>query len=108
VPGLDGVYAVGDATTFPVKQGGLATQQADLVAAQIAGRDRDLPLLRPCLRAIVLTGREPLYLTATISGGESVTSTASRECPWWPPHKIAARHLAPYLADLEQRGARHV
>ena len=27
VDGLDGVYAAGDATNFPIKQGGLATQQ---------------------------------------------------------------------------------
>ena len=29
VTGLEGVYAAGDITTFPVKQGGLAAQQAD-------------------------------------------------------------------------------
>ena len=32
VPGMDGVFAAGDATTFPIKQGGLAAQQADAVA----------------------------------------------------------------------------
>jgi sulfide:quinone oxidoreductase len=31
--GLEDVYAAGDATHFPVKQGGLATQQADVVAS---------------------------------------------------------------------------
>lgn len=102
VPGCDGVYAVGDATTFPLKQGGIATQQADAVAAQIAGRDAEL---RPHLRAILVTGRDPLYLAATVAGGVSVTSSASQACPWWPPHKIAARHLAPYLADREQAAA---
>ncbi|MGB2710971.1 MAG: hypothetical protein WBC33_05585, partial [Conexibacter sp.] len=105
VPGLDGVYAIGDATTFPIKQGGIAAQQADIAAALIArtvGVDVRAPRTRPVLRAILLTGGEPLYLTATIAGGESVASHVSRHCMWWPPHKVAARHLAPYLADREE------
>jgi sulfide:quinone oxidoreductase len=108
VPGLDDVYAIGDATTFPIKQGGVATQQADVVAARIArsaGIDAREPRTRPTLRAILLTGREPLFLTATIAGGESVSSHASTHCMWWPPHKIAARHLAPYLADRDETGS---
>ena len=36
VPSLPGVYAAGDGTNFPIKQGGLATQQADAVAEAIA------------------------------------------------------------------------
>jgi sulfide:quinone oxidoreductase len=107
VPGLDDVYAIGDATTFPIKQGGIATQQADVVAAHIArsaGIPAREPRTRPMLRAILLTGREPLYLTATITGGESVSSRASAHCMWWPPHKVAARHLAPYLADRDEAG----
>ena len=35
---LEAVYAAGDATDFPIKQGGLATQQADAVAERIAAR----------------------------------------------------------------------
>lgn len=96
---LERVWAIGDATSFPVKHGGIATQQADEVAAAVAGAGDRRPPLRPHLRAILLTGDEPLYLSATITAGESVPSSASRRCPWWPPHKIAARHLAPYLAD---------
>ena len=36
VEGIEGVYAAGDGTNFPVKQGGLATQQADAAAEHIA------------------------------------------------------------------------
>ncbi|MDO8188347.1 FAD-dependent oxidoreductase [Conexibacter sp. JD483] len=100
VPGLPGVWAVGDATTSPIKQGGLATQQADAVAAAIArgpGSFRPVDAAPPTLRAMLMTGADPLYLTATLASGGA--SSASRDCPWWPPHKIAARHLAPYLAD---------
>ncbi|HZV73629.1 MAG TPA: FAD-dependent oxidoreductase [Conexibacter sp.] len=105
VPGLDDVFAVGDATTFAIKQGGIAAQQADAVAALIAraaGASVPLRSTRPLLRAVLFTGSGPLYLRATIAGGESVASTASGRCPWWPPYKVAARHLAPYLADREE------
>lgn len=105
VPGADDVFAVGDATTFVLKQGGIATHQADVAAALIArlsGVSVPEPDARPRLRAVLFTGAEPLYLRATITGGESVVSTASRHCPWWPPQKVAARHLAPYLADRDE------
>ena len=36
VEGMSGVYAAGDVTTFPLKHGGLATQQADTLAHAIA------------------------------------------------------------------------
>ena len=36
VEGLQRVYAVGDGTAFPIKQGGIAAQRADLVAEEIA------------------------------------------------------------------------
>lgn len=107
VPGLPDVYAVGDATTFAVKQGGIAAQQADAVAtlvARSAGASAPEPSTRPLLRAVLFTGDGPVYLRATITGGESVVSSASRHCPWWPPHKVAARYLAPYLADRDESG----
>lgn len=36
VPGLDGVWAAGDATAFPVKSGGFAAEEADVAAEDIA------------------------------------------------------------------------
>jgi len=105
VPGIEGVYAIGDATTFAIKQGGVAAQQADVVAALVA-RAAGVEVAeldpRPRLRAVLFSGGGPLYLRATLTGGESVVSTASRHCPWWPPQKVAARYLAPYLADREE------
>ncbi|MDO8213580.1 NAD(P)/FAD-dependent oxidoreductase [Conexibacter sp. CPCC 206217] len=103
VPGLGGVYAIGDASSFPIKQGGLATQQADAVAELIVGNGDRTNAPQAHLRAMLLTGGEPLYLMATLGAVGHATSSASRQCPWWPPHKIAARHLAPYLADREPR-----
>jgi sulfide:quinone oxidoreductase len=106
VKGLERVFAAGDATSFPIKQGGLAAQQADICANAIAALtgaavDRDAPDL--LLRAALLTGSAPRFLRATLSDPEA-TSTAGRNVLWWPPGKIAARHLAPYLAARTGEG----
>jgi sulfide:quinone oxidoreductase len=97
VGGLDDVYAAGDLTTFPVKQGGIATQQADAAAEAIAAR-AGAPLtpepFRPVLRGQLLTGIFPRYLHAE-PGREA--STISTEPLWSPPAKIVGRHLAPFL-----------
>ncbi len=53
VIGLDDVYAAGDATTFPIKQGGIATQQADTAVEMMAARlgaGVKPPAFRPVLR----------------------------------------------------------
>lgn len=100
VDGLENVYAAGDATAFPVKQGGLATQQADAVAESLAARagvELTPQPFRPVLRGLLLTGGRPSYLRAEISGGRG-ESAAADHALWWPPSKIAGRHLAPYLA----------
>ena len=102
LPGLDGVFAAGDATAFPVKQGGLAAQQADAVAEAIAasvGADIDPQPFRPILRGILLTGGPACYLRTDISGEAGDDSTISSAALWWPPDKIAGRYLAPYLRD---------
>src|SRR4051794_2767062 len=59
VDGLDDVYACGDMTSRPLKQGGLATQQADVAASSIAaaaGAEVEAAAYRPVLRAMLLTG----------------------------------------------------
>jgi sulfide:quinone oxidoreductase len=101
VPGLTDVYAAGDMTTRPLKQGGLATQQADVAAATIAaasGAPVELEAYRPVLRAMLLTGGRPHYLRRGPRDGLLPPSLAVDDSPWWPPHKIAGRELAPYLA----------
>jgi sulfide:quinone oxidoreductase len=103
VRGLEGIYAAGDITDFPVKQGGLAAQQADVAAEAIAaeaGAEVTPQPLRPVLRGLLLTGAEPRYLRGDLPGGAGETSAASPEPLWWPPAKIVGRHLAPFLARL--------
>ena len=102
VPDLDNVFAAGDATTFPVKQGGLAAQQADAVAEAIAasaGEDIDPQPFRPILRGVLLTGGPARYLRADISGIAGDDSILSEEALWWPPNKLSGRYLAPYLSS---------
>jgi sulfide:quinone oxidoreductase len=97
VDGSPGVYAAGDITTRPLRQGGLAAQQADVAATAIAlqaGAPVELDDYRPTLRGMLLTGRRPVYLSRT----PGRPGEASLDAPWWPPHKIAGRHLGPYLA----------
>ena len=91
VDGLRHVYAAGDATWFPIKQGGIATQQADAAVTAIAA-DAGLPVeaepFEPVMRGILLTGHEPEYV------GDG---------PRWDGAggKVAGRYLAPYLAGHE-------
>jgi sulfide:quinone oxidoreductase len=102
VAGLDSVFAAGDATAFPVKQGGLAAQQADAVAETIAacaGADIDPQPLRPVLRGVLLTGSSPRYLRADISGDAGDDSTIAERSSWWPPNKLCGRYLAPFLSS---------
>ena len=95
------VWAVGDGTTFPLKQGGIAAQQAVAVAETIAaaaGAPVTPKPFRPQLRAKLITGARPTYLREIIVGGQgSDSSSASDEPLWWPPTKIAAEHLGAYL-----------
>ncbi len=102
VAGLDDVFAAGDATAFPIKQGGLAAQQADAVAEAIAasaGADVKPRPFRPILRGLLLTGGPARYLRSDISGRAGDDSVISGEALWWPPDKIAGRYLAPYLSS---------
>lgn len=103
VRGLPDVYAAGDLTTFPIKQGGLAAQQADAAAETIAataGAGNEPRPFAPVLRALLLTGGEPAFLRVELGGGHGESSTASNEPLWWPPGKIVGRYLGPFLADL--------
>jgi sulfide:quinone oxidoreductase len=105
VRGAPGVYAAGDATAFPVKQGGLATQQADAAAEAVAadlGLAASAAPFRPVLRGLLLTGGAPLYLRAELAGDRAPTARklaaqVSGRALWWPPGKVAGRYLAPYL-----------
>jgi sulfide:quinone oxidoreductase len=108
VRGAEDVYAAGDGTNFPIKQGGLATQQADAAAADIAhrlGAAGTPEPFHPVLRGQLLTGEASLQMRTDVTGGAG-EGTASLDRLWWPPHKISGRYLAPMLYHSErQEGA---
>jgi sulfide:quinone oxidoreductase len=101
------VYAAGDGTWFPLKQGGLACQQADAAAGTIAaqaGAELEPTPFAPVLRGELLTGAEPLFMRNDISGAAGDRAVSSGHILWWPPGKVAGAYLAPYLAAREQHG----
>jgi sulfide:quinone oxidoreductase len=102
VHGVADVYAAGDITSCTVKQGGIATQQADAAAEAIAkavGADVEPARFRPVLRGMLLTGTRPRYLRRELAFEPAVEPVASLEPLWWPPAKIVGRYLAPFLAS---------
>jgi sulfide:quinone oxidoreductase len=105
--GVDDLFAIGDATAGVRKQGGLAAQQADLVAEQIAqraGAEHAPRPYRPVLRGLLHTARGPRYLRAGPPGA-APAGEVSEQCLWWPPGPIAARWLVPWLAARVREGA---
>jgi sulfide:quinone oxidoreductase len=101
VPGTDGrVFAAGDATDLPVKQGGVGAQQADTAAAGIAhlaGLAEPPQPLRPVIRGTLLTGGTPLYLSAHLLAGEGWQARMYEQPPWPLDDKVIAEELGPYV-----------
>ena len=98
IPGRPEVFAAGDGCAFRIKQGGIATQQADAAAEAILA-DLGFPIaprpFRAVLRGVLLTDEAASYLQADVADGEGLAPRAWSL--WWPPGKIAGRYLSPYL-----------
>jgi sulfide:quinone oxidoreductase len=98
VRGVPGVWAAGDGIAFPVKFGGLATQQADAAAqdiADLAGATNERRPFRPVLRGRLLTGQADRWMRYVPADGQGQATTRAL---WWPPGKVDGRYLAPWLA----------
>ena len=105
VPDTEHLYAAGDAIDFPVKHGGIASQQADVAAqsiAALAGAALTPEPFHPVIHGMLLTAEKALYLTAHITGGHGFSSEVTDTPTWSPPAKIAAKYLAPYLDTLDR------
>jgi len=102
----DRIFAAGDLTSFPVKQGGVATQQADAIAETIAadlGADLDPQPFDPILRGVLWTGDGQRYLQGWLGGGHGETSTLTEEPPWQGgtgEGKIVGRYLTDFIAKV--------
>ncbi|MGD1049940.1 MAG: FAD-dependent oxidoreductase [Solirubrobacteraceae bacterium] len=111
VTGVSRVYAVGDATDFPVKFGAIAAQQADAASAAIAAgagaRVAPMPF-DGVVEGFLLRGRTSprLHFSARIEGGLAHDSCVGVRPSRTPEAKISARYLGPYLDELWASGAR--
>ena len=117
VLGAEGVYAAGDITNFPIKQGALAAAQADSIARLIAAR-AGAPVtpspFRPVARGLLLSGAAPRYVRISPEGGAHSEPTgvlrgASSWAPgvlWWPFSRSVGRHLAALLVPAGGRSTR--
>jgi sulfide:quinone oxidoreductase len=106
---LQRVYAAGDATDFPVKHGGISSQQADTAAeaiAALAGAPIEPKPFHPILHAMLLGGAKRLYLSAHISSAHGSSSEVSQTPTWSPAAKIAAKYLAPYVESRDRAALR--
>ena len=110
VIGLPDVYAAGDMTSFPIKQGGLAAQQADLIAQRIASENgatvKELRV-QHVLRARLIGGAQPVFLRAELDElGQATTATLQFQClegseSLASSKKVFGRYLTPYLHTRE-------
>jgi sulfide:quinone oxidoreductase len=98
------VFAAGDAANYPIKHGGLGAQMADAAASAIAvlAGVLDKPsAFNPVIRGKLLTGADPVYMSAHPVGAESFASEVFDEPPWPADEKVVAEELGPYLAGLD-------
>ena len=106
VEGLTNVYAAGDMTTYPIKQGGLATQQADRIAHTIAaslGEPVKELHSSHVLRARLLGGERPILLRTQLDWSgrpENGTVEAGDPSSAADTSKIFGLYLTPYLEGL--------
>lgn len=108
---LHDVYAAGDITATPVKQGGVAAAQADRVAHAIA-RELGVAVHRPdgrrVLRAQLVGGDRPVLLRAELDWrGRPTASGSEAATPLQEPlaAKVFGRYLTPFLQQLDAAAA---
>lgn len=100
VRGADDVYAAGDCTDFALKHGGLAAQEADAVALEIARRaGAEIPPQprEVVLQARLLTGSGALWMRRDLLTPDDPGEVATHAL-WAPSGTLAGRWLAPFLA----------
>lgn len=109
VIGRERLHAAGDITSFPVKQGGIACQQADAVAEAIAaeaGAEIEARPFDPILRGVLWTGHEPRYLYGRLTGRYGETSSFSTMPKGlMRAGRVTARYLTPLVDELTAEAA---
>ena len=99
--GLEREFAAGDVIDYPLKFGGFATGQADIVAASIAAtiRGDDPPTeFEPEFKATILPPDGPVFLGEDEDWSDLDQEAASEG--WNPARKIRGKYLSPVLTRL--------
>jgi sulfide:quinone oxidoreductase len=107
---MQNVYAAGDGTNFPLKQGGLACQQADAATEHIAstlGTEIKPTPFRAVLRGQLLTGTKPQFMRRDVSARREGVEKSDDRPLWWPATKVAGKYLSAYLAESDMSSAGH-
>lgn len=105
----EAIYAAGDITDFPVKQGSIAAQQADTVVSSLASRfgdERSPRAFKPRLHAILLSDQAQTFLRASDDGGPHRGADVSDEPLWEDAEKIFSRHLSQRMRRLRAAGTK--
>ena len=105
VPGVPGVFAAGDCTSYPVRHPSLAAQQADVAAETIAA-EAGCPVVTepftPVLRGI-LPSRLRWYVEAPLTGGHGDATRTSAMPLWPPPLRFHTRFLGTAVETTHER-----
>jgi sulfide:quinone oxidoreductase len=105
VRGVEGVWAAGDATDYPIKQGVVAAQMAVTAATSIAaqaGIQLEAPPFSPVLEGVLMTGGTQRYLRYQPASDQGPEESAFSEIPRGSHlPKIATRYLEPQLSEAQ-------
>lgn len=108
VHGTSCIYAAGDITDFHIKQGGIASQQADVVVGaiteQFGGRAAVHPF-EPELRGLLLSPRGHALMNAVVGDHDQSNDSLSTDTFHSLTEKIYSRHLTARLRVLMQAHA---
>ncbi len=92
IDGHEKEFAAGDVTSFPVKFGGIATEQADVVAAAIAADALGTPAPKPF---------KPVYRGTLVTAEGLIDlgpgAASSEPYAWDPAEKVHGKYLMPFL-----------
>jgi sulfide:quinone oxidoreductase len=107
VRGTTGIWAAGEVTSFPVREAGIAAQQARVVASAIAaeaGVGITPSPFRPTLRGSVdaASGR---HEGSHHNGNGNGNGNGGAPLLWWPPEQLAGEHLGPHVGRKLALGA---
>jgi sulfide:quinone oxidoreductase len=111
VIGQEHIYAAGDVCAFPLKQGGVASQQADTAAEMIAaaaGAPVEPRAFDPILRWVLWVNKEPHYLQG--GPGRRHRDAAGLSKRSWEQGRnpqVVARYLTPLVDSVIARGTQN-